>query len=82
VVHTAALLFYPERWQTEKLGKHCQRIKRELKKGVAYKMKNTATEKVLTQFVIENANLKIVIEQLKEKLAALEGEKDATKEGE
>jgi len=32
--------------------------------------------------VIENANLKIAIEQLKEKLAALEGEKDATKEGE
>ena len=43
---------------------------------------NQATEKVLTQFVIENANLKIAIEQLKEKLAALEGEKDVTKEGE
>jgi len=43
---------------------------------------NQATEKVLTQFVIENANLKIAIEQLKEKVATLESEKDVTKEGE
>ena len=43
---------------------------------------NDPIGKVLTNFVIENANLKIVIEQLKEKLAALESEKDATKESE
>ena len=43
---------------------------------------NDPIGKVLTNFVIENANLKIAIEQLKEKVAALESEKDVTKESE
>lgn len=39
-------------------------------------------EKVLTQYVIENANLKIAVEELKQKAASLEKEKEEQKEGE
>lgn len=42
-------------------------------------MDEQAINKVLTQYVIENANLKIAVEELKQKLAALEKEKEDKK---
>lgn len=43
---------------------------------------NTSIQKVLTEYVIENANLKIAIEELKTKIAQLESEKEESSEQE
>lgn len=45
-------------------------------------MDNQPINNVFTQYVIENANLKIAVEELKQKIAALEKEKEEKKEGE
>ena len=45
-------------------------------------MNEQAVNKVLTQYVVENANLKIAVEELKQEIAALEKEKEEKKEGE
>lgn len=43
---------------------------------------NTSIQKVLTEYVIENTNLKIAIEELKTKIAQLESEKEESNEQE
>ena len=44
-------------------------------------MSESATNKVLTEYVIENANLRLAIEQLKEKIEELENNnKEGVKE--